>query len=103
MYLQAIEARYFLTYAAMLAGTSFDNGLLHFTHALEHPLGGIKPEVTHGLGLAVLLPAVVEAVYPARSEILADVLSPIAPVLTGSVAEAKKPLTACGAGSTLSA
>jgi len=85
-----LEARYFLTYAAMIAGTSFDNGLLHFTHALEHPLSGIKPEITHGLGLAILLPAVVETVYPARSEILADVLSPIVPGLTGSAADAKK-------------
>jgi len=85
-----LEARYFLTYAAMIAGTAFDNGLLHFTHALEHPLSGIKPEVTHGLGLAVLLPAVVEAVYPARSEVLADVLAPIVPGLTGDAKDAKK-------------
>ena len=85
-----LEARYFLTYAAMIAGTSFDNGLLHFTHALEHPLSGIKPEITHGLGLAILLPAVVEAVYPARSEILADVLSPIVPGLSGDAGEAQK-------------
>jgi alcohol dehydrogenase class IV len=76
-----LEARYFLTYAAMTAGIAFDNGLLHFTHALEHPLSGIKPEVTHGLGLSILLPAVVKEIYPACGAILADILSPMAPGL----------------------
>ncbi|WP_101697524.1 iron-containing alcohol dehydrogenase [Clostridium minihomine] len=85
-----LTARYFLAYAAMIAGTSFDNGLLHFTHALEHPLSGMKPELTHGLGLAVLLPAVIRAIYPACGAILADLLSAVAPGLTGDAAEAEK-------------
>ena len=85
-----LEARYFLTYAALIAGTSFDNGLLHFTHALEHPLSGIKPELSHGLGLAVLLPAVVKASYPGSAAILADVLRPMVPGLKGEASEAQK-------------
>jgi alcohol dehydrogenase class IV len=85
-----LTARYFLTYAAMIAGTSFDNGLLHFTHALEHPLSGIKPELTHGLGLAILLPAVIKECYPAAGVILADVLSDMVPGLTGDASEADK-------------
>jgi alcohol dehydrogenase class IV len=85
-----LTARYFLTYAAMIAGTAFENGLLHFTHALEHPLSGVKPELTHGLGLAILLPAVVKAIYPATGAILADVLSDIVPGLTGAADEAQK-------------
>ena len=85
-----LEARYFLTYAAMIAGTSFDNGLLHFTHALEHPLSGIRPELSHGLGLAVLLPAIIKAIYPASGAILADLLAPIVPGLTGAPGEAQK-------------
>jgi alcohol dehydrogenase class IV len=85
-----LTARYFLTYAAMIAGTSFDNGLLHFTHALEHPLSGIKPELTHGLGLAILLPAVIKETYPAAGVILADVLSDMVPGLTGDASEADK-------------
>ena len=85
-----LNARYFLTYAAMIAGTSFDNGLLHFTHALEHPLSGMKPELSHGLGLAVLLPAVVKEIYPAAGAVLADVLKPMVPGLTGSAGEAQK-------------
>lgn len=37
-----LEARYFLAYAAMMGGVSFDNGLLHYTHALEHPLSAVN-------------------------------------------------------------
>ena len=87
---QDLEARYFLTYAALIAGISFDNGMLHFTHALEHPLSGMKPEVTHGLGLSTLLPAVVKQMYPARAEILATLLAPIVPGLNGTPEEAQK-------------
>lgn len=83
-----LHARYCLTYAAMIAGTSFDNGLLHFTHALEHPLSAVKPELAHGLGLTMLLPAVIETCYPARPEVLAQILSPIVPGLEGKPSEA---------------
>lgn len=85
-----LTARYFLLYASLIAGISFDNGLLHFTHALEHPLSAVKPELAHGLGLAMLLPAIVKTIYPAQGEVLADILSPIVPGLTGSEDEAEK-------------
>ena len=85
-----LTARYFLAYAAMIAGTSFDNGLLHFTHALEHPLCGIRTELAHGLGLAVLLPAIIKVIYPATGTILADLLAPMVPGLTGDASEAQK-------------
>ena len=85
-----LTARYFLTYASMLAGIAFDNGLLHFTHALEHPLSGVKPDVTHGHGLALLLPAVVKQIYPAKGKVLADILEPMVPGLTGAADEGKK-------------
>ncbi len=84
-----LEARYFLAYAALIAGISFDNGLLHYTHALEHPLSGVNPNLTHGLGLAMLLPAVLKNIYTARPATLADVLAPIVPGLKGDVAEAE--------------
>lgn len=74
--LEDLTARYYLTYAAMLAGICFDNGFLHLTHALEHPLSGMKPDVIHGQGLAILLPAVIEAIYPACSEVLDEILEP---------------------------
>ena len=85
-----LTARYFLTYAALIAGTSFDNGLLHFTHALEHPLSGVKTDLAHGLGLAVLLPAIIKTIYPASSAVLADVLAPVVPGLTGAPDEGQK-------------
>ncbi len=84
-----LEARYFLAYAALIAGISFDNGLLHYTHALEHPLSGVNPNLTHGLGLAMLLPAVLKNIYTARPATLADVLAPIVPGLKGDASEAQ--------------
>lgn len=85
-----LQARYFLAYAAMMGGVSFDNGLLHYTHALEHPLSAVKPELSHGLGLAILLPAVVKTIYKDKPHVLADILAPIAPGLTGEASEADK-------------
>ena len=79
------EARYYLCYAAMIAGVCFDNGLLHYTHALEHPLSALKPDFSHGLGLAILLPAVVENIYSAKAETLSYILEP----MVGEIATAK--------------
>ena len=72
----------------MLAGASFDNGMLHYTHALEHPLSAVKPDLTHGLGLSMLLPAVIKHIYSAKSIVLADVLAPLVPGLKGVPEEA---------------
>lgn len=85
-----LEARYFLCYAAMMGGVSFDNGLLHYTHALEHPLSAVKPDLSHGLGLAILLPAVVKTIYKDKAATLADILAPIVPGLKGDASEADK-------------
>lgn len=84
-----LNARYHLMYAAMLGGIAFDNALLHYTHALEHPLSAVKPELSHGLGLAILLPAVVKNIYPAKAQVLAEVLAGIVPGLKGNPAEAE--------------
>jgi len=72
-----LEARYYLAYASLLAGVAFDNGLLHYTHALEHPLSAVKHELAHGLGLAMLLPAVVKHIYAEKKNTLADIFAPI--------------------------
>ncbi|KAK2956865.1 putative Long-chain primary alcohol dehydrogenase AdhA [Blattamonas nauphoetae] len=85
-----LEARYWLAYAAMLGGVSFDNGFLHYTHALEHPISALKPEVSHALGLGVLLPAVIEEIYPVSAKILAELYAPIVPGLKGEPSEAKQ-------------
>ena len=87
---QDLTARYFLTYAAMIAGIGFDNGMLHFSHALDHPMVAIKPDLPHGLILSVLMPRVLEEVYPVRSQVLAEVLHPVIPGLTGDPTEAKQ-------------
>ena len=84
-----LEARYFLAYAAMLGGVCFDNGLLHYTHALEHPLSAVKHDLSHGLGLAILLPAVLKNIYDDKPHVLADILKPIAPLLKGEKGEAE--------------
>ncbi len=83
------EARYFLLYASILGGVSFDNGLLHFTHALEHPLSGVKPKLSHGLGLAMILPAVIKYIYPAKSKTIATLFHTIIPDLKGTPDEAE--------------
>lgn len=85
-----LEARYFLAYAAMMGGVCFDNGLLHYTHALEHPLSAVKPELSHGLGLAILLPSVIKTIYASQANILADILAPIVPGLKGEACDAEK-------------
>ncbi|MCX7922308.1 MAG: iron-containing alcohol dehydrogenase [Clostridia bacterium] len=85
-----LEARYYLTYASLIAGMCFDNGMVHLTHALEHPLSAVKPDLAHGLGLAVILPSIVRNIYPARPETLADVLASIVPGLEGNKEEAEK-------------
>jgi len=85
-----LTARYYLAYAAMMGGVCFDNGLLHYTHALEHPLSAVKPQLSHGLGLAILLPAVVKTMYNEKAGILADILNPIANDLTGKKGEGEK-------------
>ena len=85
-----LTARYFLAYAAMISGISFNNGMLHFTHALDHPVVAMKPDLPHGLILSVLMPRVLEEVYPVRSQILAEVLRPVVPGLSGEPGEEKK-------------
>ena len=73
----------------MMGGVCFDNGLLHYTHALEHPLSAVKHELSHGLGLAMLLPAVIKNIYAAKAETLKYILEPIAGQIN-SAEEAEK-------------
>ena len=79
-----LTARTYLAFASLLAGWAFDNSLLHYTHALEHPLSAVKPDLAHGLGLAVLLPAVVQNIWSESGPLLAQLFQPFAPGLDGS-------------------
>ncbi|KAJ6248401.1 alcohol dehydrogenase 4 [Anaeramoeba flamelloides] len=83
-------ARYWLHYAACIAGISFDNGLLHMTHSLEHSLAAFDPKIPHGLGLAVLQPSVLKRTYAALPKIMAKFLLPFDQTLEGKPEEAEK-------------
>ncbi len=89
-----LVARYYLLYASAVAGIAFDNARLHITHALEHPLSALNPDLSHGLGLALLLPHVVSVIYPAVGSTLAYVLEPIVGSLMGYPAEEETVVTA---------
>lgn len=82
------KARYYLAYAAMMGGVCFDNGLLHYTHALEHPLSAVKPELAHGLGLAMLLPSVVKEIYAEKADTLSYILEPIVGTVDANTTQA---------------
>lgn len=85
-----LTARYFLAYAAMIAGISFDSTGLHITHALAKFINTLKPDFPHGLSLSILLPSVLKQIYPQKSAIIADLLSPIIPNLSDAPEDAQK-------------
>ncbi len=84
-----LVARYYLLYASMIAGIAIDHVGTHITHSLEHPLSAVKPEIPHGIGLGILLPAMLKTIYPAVPETLTEILKPIVPELGGRPGEAK--------------
>lgn len=84
-----LTARYWLMYASAIAGISFDIGLLHITHTMEHAMSAVNSKVTHGDGLGILMPAVIREIYHATPEVLADILSPVVPHLRGVPGEAE--------------
>ncbi len=70
-----LEARTKLLYASMLAGISIDIvGGAHLNHAIEHGFSGLKPELPHGAGLAMLGPMVVYYTHKVVPEISARLL-----------------------------
>ncbi|GAB6175586.1 iron-containing alcohol dehydrogenase [Desulfobaculum senezii] len=103
-----LTARYWLMYSSAIAGISFDIGLLHITHSMEHAMSAINAKVTHGDGLGILMPAMVREIYHATPEVLADILNPIVPDLKGVGGEAdyaasqlKKWLNSVGQGTSM--
>jgi len=76
-----LEARYWLLYASMVAGIAIDLGRTHLVHAIEHALSGIRPELAHGCGLAIVGPKIVELTYRARPETLHRLLKHLDPSL----------------------
>ena len=49
----------------------------------------MKPQLTHGLGLAILLPSVIKYAYSGKPHIFAYILSPIVEGLKGEASEAQ--------------
>jgi alcohol dehydrogenase class IV len=82
-----LTARYWLLYASAIAGISFDLGLLHITHSMEHAMSTLNVKVTHGDGLGILMPALVQEIYPAVPEVVADLFEPMIPNLKGVPSE----------------
>lgn len=85
-----LRARYFLMYAAALAGMAFDESLLHLTHGLEHVLSAVIPDLTHGLGLALLQPGVMRFTWAAAGPVYVHCFPEILTGLTGAPGEAQK-------------
>eukprot|EP00766_Chilomastix_caulleryi_P003304 gnl/Chilomastix_caulleri/437.p1 GENE.gnl/Chilomastix_caulleri/437~~gnl/Chilomastix_caulleri/437.p1 ORF type:complete len:412 (+),score=153.06 gnl/Chilomastix_caulleri/437:95-1330(+) len=84
-----LRARYWLAYAAAVAGMCFDEGALHITHALEHTLSAAIPDLTHGLGLSLLQPGVLRHIWPGSYKILKGIMAPLLGVIEGVPEEAE--------------
>ncbi len=67
-----IEARSNMAWAAALSGMAMATSSVSLVHALEHPLSG-RYNVTHGDGLAALLPSFVEFGYRYNPRKYADI------------------------------
>jgi len=84
-----IRARYWLLYAAAIAGIAMDIALTHLGHASEHSLSALNPKIAHGTGLAAILPSVVKLTYRVLPEVCAEFFRPIIPDLEGKPREAE--------------
>lgn len=88
---QDLEARTMLLYASMLGGLSDDlTGGSHVIHAVEHGLSGLRPEMPHGAGLAIVGPSLVYYIHRAVPEISARLLRPLDPSIKPLSEDAEK-------------
>lgn len=86
-----LEARTMLLYASMLAGICIDMTRgTHIVHALEHGFSGLKPELPHGAGLAILGPRSVYYVHKAVPEVSAKLLKHLDPGISPSPDDAER-------------
>ena len=85
-----VRARYWLMYAAAIAGMAFDESLLHLTHALEHTLSAYIPDLTHGLGLALIQPGVMRHCWAKAGPVFVHCFPQILKGLTGKPEEAQQ-------------
>lgn len=69
-----LEPRYWLLYASMLAGIAIDMAGTHIVHLIEHALSGMRPELAHGCGLAIVGPRSIYYVHRHAPEASAKLL-----------------------------
>lgn len=89
--LSDLEARTMLMYASMLAGICVDIASgSHLVHAMEHGFSGLRPELPHGAGLAILGPLIVYYTHKAVPEISAKLLKHLNPEIKPISEDAEK-------------
>lgn len=86
------EALKNLSIASTAAGMSFSNAGLGVGHALAHSLGG-RYDVTHGLTLPILLPAVIRFNQPSCERKMATIAHAIYEICPAPISDRKKPLS----------
>ena len=67
-----LAAREGMSLGALLAGMAFANSGLSSVHAMQYPVGALT-HTSHGLGNAILLPAVVEFLLPSNYAAFAEI------------------------------
>ncbi len=65
---QDLEARFYMAQAAMLAGLSYGSESAGAVHAMTHSLGGLKPDIPHGIAVGAVLAPVMEYNWLGRPE-----------------------------------
>lgn len=86
------EALKNLSIASTAAGMSFSNAGLGVGHALAHSLGG-RYDVTHGMTLPILLPAVIRFNQPSCERKIATIAHVIYKSCPAPVSDRKRPLS----------
>ncbi|MEZ0394702.1 MAG: iron-containing alcohol dehydrogenase [Desulfurococcaceae archaeon] len=89
-----LQLRSRLLYASMLAGISIDLASTHINHAIEHALSGLKPELPHGAGLAMLGPRVVYYTHKARPAESASIVRHVNPYVKPIAEDAERAMKA---------
>ncbi len=85
-----LKARYWLLYASMIAGIAIDESPTHAIHGIEHALSGLRPELSHGAGLAIIGPELVRLTHKAVPEESAAVLKALDPSIRPVASDADK-------------
>jgi len=88
--LKDLEGRYWLLYSSMLTGIVEDASSTHIIHVIEHAVSGLKPEVPHGSGLAILGSRSAYYIHKAFPDESAKILRQIDPTIKPITEDAEK-------------